>query len=141
MNTKVTSLRCFNCGNLVHVRTNCPRKNHTCYCCEVLGHRQHECPCIKRDESKEPIQRPMMGLNQNEEVTKACTQAFQITIKEACNDSDDVTSIFFMNFRPTRILFDYGATNFFYRIIMLCFLEYMSFIRLKSFILLVRLMM
>ena len=94
-----------------HVRKICPKRDRACYSCGVFGHRQFECPRMRREESKASVQRPTVGgaSSQKEEVPKARARAFQITAEEARNDPDVVTGIFFVNSQPARILFDSGA--------------------------------
>ncbi|KAI3669345.1 hypothetical protein L6452_40578 [Arctium lappa] len=108
-------VKCFCCGEMGHVRTNCPYRERACYSCGVLGHRQRDCPCMKQDESKASVQRPVtIGTSvQKEEVPKARARAFQITAEEAREEPDVVTGILLLNSRPARILFDAGATNSF----------------------------
>ncbi|KAJ9548358.1 hypothetical protein OSB04_020901 [Centaurea solstitialis] len=114
-NIEPSSVRCFCCGEVGHVRTTCPRKEEACYSCGVLGHKQRNCPRGKGAESKASVQRPTMGgaSSQKEEVPKARARAFQITAEEARDDPDVVTGIFLVNSQPARILFDSGATNSF----------------------------
>ncbi|KAJ9567039.1 hypothetical protein OSB04_003005 [Centaurea solstitialis] len=114
-NIESSSVRCFCCGEVGHVRTTCPRKEEACYSCGVLGHKQRNCPRGKGAESKASVQRPTMGgaSSQKEEVPKARARAFQITAEEARDEPDVVTGIFLVNSQPTRILFDSGATNSF----------------------------
>ncbi|KAJ9557277.1 hypothetical protein OSB04_011891 [Centaurea solstitialis] len=114
-NIEPSSVRCFCCGEVGHVRTTCPRKEEACYSCGVLGHKQRNCPRGKGAESKASVQRPTMGgaSSQKEEVPKAQARAFQITAEEARDEPDVVTGIFLVNSQPARILFDFGATNSF----------------------------
>ncbi|KAJ9561903.1 hypothetical protein OSB04_007063 [Centaurea solstitialis] len=114
-NIEPSSVRCFCCGEVGHVRTTCPRKEEACYSCGVLGHKQRNCPRGKGAESKASVQRPMMGgaSSQKKEVPKARARAFQITAEEARDEPDVVTGIFLVNSQPARILFDSGPTNSF----------------------------
>ncbi|XP_024981720.1 uncharacterized protein LOC112518303 [Cynara cardunculus var. scolymus] len=124
--TETTNLKCFCCGEMGHVRVNCPKKNRACYSYGVFGHRQFECPRMRREESKASMQQPPVGgaSSQKEEVPKAQARAFQITAEEARNEADVITGIFFVNSRPTCILFDSGATNFFVSHVYVRYLEY-----------------
>ncbi|KAJ9561435.1 hypothetical protein OSB04_006595 [Centaurea solstitialis] len=92
-NIEPSSVRCFCCGEVGHVRTTCPRKEEACYSCGVLGHKQRNCPRGKGAESKASVQRPTMGgaSSQKEEVPKARARAFQITAEEARDEPDVVT--------------------------------------------------
>ncbi|KAJ9546759.1 hypothetical protein OSB04_019302 [Centaurea solstitialis] len=65
-----TSLKCFCCGEMGHIRKSCPKRDRACYSCGVFGHRQLECPRIRHEESKASIQRPTMGgvSSQKEEI-------------------------------------------------------------------------
>ncbi|KAJ9564588.1 hypothetical protein OSB04_000554 [Centaurea solstitialis] len=93
-----TFLRCFCCGEVGHVRTQCPQKERACYSCGVLGHRIRECPKNRPEESRGSVQQPRQQLTQamgasikKEEVPKPRARAFQITTEEAVNDPDVVT--------------------------------------------------
>ncbi|KAJ9562454.1 hypothetical protein OSB04_007614 [Centaurea solstitialis] len=130
-----SKITCNSCGEVGHIRTNCPKRDRTCYTCGVYGHRHSNCPNAKREESKASVQQSVArgSSAQKEEVPRARARAFQITAEEAREDPDVVTGIFFVNSRPARILFDSGDTYSYVSHAFVRFLESMPVLFDKPF--------
>ncbi|XP_024961993.1 uncharacterized protein LOC112502334 [Cynara cardunculus var. scolymus] len=120
-----SKMSCYSCGEVGHIRTNCPRRDRACYTCGAYIHHQLKCPNAQREDSKASVRQPMVGgsSTRKEEVPKARVRAFQITAEEAREEPELVTSIFFVNSHPARILFDSGSTYSFMSHAFVRFLE------------------
>ncbi|XP_024964527.1 uncharacterized protein LOC112504801 [Cynara cardunculus var. scolymus] len=50
-----SKILCYSCGEVGHIRTNCPRRDRACYTCGAYGHRQLNCPNAQCEDSKASV--------------------------------------------------------------------------------------
>ncbi|KAI3759549.1 hypothetical protein L6452_07441 [Arctium lappa] len=94
------STPCFKCGKLGHRFSDCTIKERICFECKESGHIRSECPKVKAN----------FNGGKKVDTSKATGRAFQMTTEEAKASTDVVSGTFLINFVPTRVLFDSGAS-------------------------------
>ncbi|GKD43439.1 putative reverse transcriptase domain-containing protein, partial [Tanacetum coccineum] len=100
---------CYKCGALNHMSKDCKKPMILCYNCNQLGHKSNECPNPKAIEAK-PLK-----LVKEEKVEKAwipnpTARVYMMATKEDKVKPNVVTGTILVNSKPTRVLYDSGAS-------------------------------
>ncbi|XP_021992051.1 uncharacterized protein LOC110888857 [Helianthus annuus] len=94
---------CDICRRSGHKALDCKDlKNTVCYGCGDKGDIKTNCPKLAKEGTAKPG-----------EAKKGNAQAFQLTAREAVNDTNVKTGTFLINDNFARVLFDYGADKSF----------------------------
>ncbi|PWA47631.1 zinc finger, CCHC-type, Retrotransposon gag domain protein [Artemisia annua] len=97
---------CFKCGDPSHISKNCTKPLVICYGCNEEGHKLSECPKVNPRQAK-----PSNFVKEEKVVvSKPKARVYQMCVEEAKSSSDVIIGIILVKSKPTRVLYDSGAS-------------------------------
>nr|GEV59655.1 hypothetical protein [Tanacetum cinerariifolium] len=100
---------CYKCGALNQMSKDCKKPMILCYNCNQLGYKSNECPNPKVIEAK-PLKSIKEEKVEKTVVPTPTARAYMMATEEDKVVRDVVTSTILVNFIPTRVLYDSGAS-------------------------------
>ncbi|GJT74943.1 putative reverse transcriptase domain-containing protein [Tanacetum coccineum] len=99
----------YKCGSLNHISKDCQKPMILCYNYNQLGHKSNECPNSKAIEAK-PLKSVKEEKAEKAGIPNPTARVYMMATEEDKVKPDVVTGIILVNSKPTRVLYDSGAS-------------------------------